>query len=53
MAKKNVHFEHFVFVIAKLKLYPIIKNPVATPHNYPQIMGGRQKNFEDWMQFEL
>jgi hypothetical protein len=51
--KKIVNFENFVFVISQLNIHPIFKILVSTPHNYPLILGGRHKNFEDWMNIEL
>ena len=50
---KNAYFENFVFVISQLNIHPIFKILVSTPHNYPLIMGGGHKNFEDWMNIEL
>jgi hypothetical protein len=50
---KNAYFDKFVFVILQLNNHPILKICVSTPHNYPLIMGGRHKNFEDWMNIKL
>jgi hypothetical protein len=51
--KKNETESFFVFVIQQLNIHPILKILVSTPHNNPLIMGGRRKNFEDWMNIEL
>ena len=38
--QKNVNFDNFIFIISQLKLHPILKILVSTPHDYSLIMGG-------------
>ena len=51
--RKNVQFPKFVYSISQLIQHRIFKILVSTPHNQGGIMGGRHKNFEDPMWFEL